>query len=172
MTKKTLIAILLACLTQLASADIGGFEHLEWDMTRQEVAQAYSNFEEWDEEDISILSGKRVVRNRYGLKNYTAATCPFSAKLEFLENRLSQVILEQQLSSLRSCRFELLAQLSQRYGKQPTIDSSGSAEVITWTTKDAAVVLRVFKLDSGLEHSAVIYTSTISLQRLLKPKRL
>jgi hypothetical protein len=96
----------------------------------------------------------------------------FSAKLEFLENRLSQVILDQAISDDRRCRAGLLAELTESYGARPKIESRGGFETFTWDTRDTTVVLRVITLDDKSEVSAVIYTSKASLQRMLKPNKL
>jgi hypothetical protein len=50
MRRLLLLALCFASL--MAQAGVGGFESLEWDMTKQAVSRLYPNFEEWTEDDL------------------------------------------------------------------------------------------------------------------------
>lgn len=93
-------------------------------------------------------------------------------KLEFMENQFSQVMLSQHVTDETKCRPTLLAELTNRYGNRPAIESAPSFETIKWETGEAWVVLRVDRLSDQREVTSVIYTSKTATDRLLRPKRL
>ena len=137
---------------------IGGFDGLRWKMTRQEVQAEYPNFETWPGFDDNL----NAVIN-YGLRDHTTAFCPFQVKLDFIDNRLFQVAMEQIPSDHTECRKSVSDELMKTYGKPTTSGPFG----MQWKSGPTTVVYREDKLASEV-HVAVIYTDDAALNSLLQ----
>lgn len=115
-----------------ANAAVAGFEGLDWGMTHQQVQTQYPNFEEWDEPDFDIFSGKQVVKHRYGLRSHIAAGCNFELKLEFSDNKLVQALLDQNLADSTDCRAIVRKQLYDKYGSKHLLSNAADFNILTW----------------------------------------
>lgn len=169
---RTLLLLVLLATSGIANAVVAGFDTLRWDMSRQEVQRLQPNFEEWDEEGTDLFSRKPVTNQMYGLKTYLIGGCKFALKLEFVENRLSRVVLNQHHTDETKCRPMLLADLALRYGDRPKYGNTPYGETFRWDTGSETIVLRVDQLSDQRESAAVIYTSKVAISRLLQPNKL
>jgi hypothetical protein len=164
MKKLSLVFLLLISLQSLTYADIGGFNFLKWGQSKQEVQKHYPNFESWSGQDnFGYLLGGPLNVQYYGLKHHLAAGCDFEVKIFFLDNKLTQVILEQSNNCTKDCYDEVLDELTRLYGNKVEYSKTGKStdfQTLKWSRGESTIVLRKIKLNEDRWQTAVVYTDS------------
>ena len=156
-----------------AQTGIGIWDHLYWGITHQRTAAAYPNFETWTQSDLRPFDARVFVdREHYGIKSHFADGCFFMVSLEFTENRLDQLIMDQDLSGkFVDCHAQVMADLASKYGSRPKVTDNGSMVSYEWDTTKSTIVLTETNLQNGNFSVAVIYTDRAWIEKLTKPSR-
>ncbi len=150
------VAILLLNIQTAGADGIGGWALLHWGMTKQQVQQAYPNFEYYDH-DFPIGGPRKVL----GLQEYSAAGCNFAVWLEFYDNELFEIQLQSiirkgdpydQICKAKDALFEA-------YGQQPKVTNLiPDKPIYTWTTGDTQVTYTGGPLGNSFRDVGISYT--------------
>jgi hypothetical protein len=146
--------VVLLLNIQIAAADgIGGWPLLHWGMTKQQVEQAYPNFEYYDH--IFATGPQKVL----GLQEYSAAGCNFAVWLEFYDNELFEIQLE---SIIRKGDFygqfcNAKDPLFEAYGQPKISNLIPDEPIYTWITRDTQVTYVRGPFGNGF-HVGITYT--------------
>jgi hypothetical protein len=123
-------------------------------MSKQQVEQAYPNFENYNH--LFPIGGWQKV---FGLQHYSVGGCPFAMYLYFLENRLNLI----QLDTYKKGGFEddfcgrVKDTLSEKYGRPTTNNAIPNAPTLAWTLGETEVTYMKFG-QSGDAWISVVYT--------------
>jgi hypothetical protein len=126
-----LVSAYLFLPNQSVAADgIGGWPNLRWRMTKQQVEQAYPNFQDYK---------NALGATQFGLPAYYAAGCDFELYLGFWDNELYQINLDTKLKKDDTCRPK--DTLSATYGQpEEHFHPPDKRVFLTWTTGDTKVL--------------------------------
>jgi hypothetical protein len=162
-----LFAFLMA-LHSAAEAQVAGLEGVPWGSTSQEVAKKYPNFEEWEALEFDLVTMDWKQSKKYGLRSYAIAGCKWALALEFAENKLLQVILDQKEIDRGSCRTSALTELLSRYGDKPEVSIHEGNEKYQWVKEDTTIVMRAEKGRNGAESILkVVYTNSVGVKEFM-----
>jgi len=147
-------AMVILLLIRTAAADgIGGWPLLHWGMTKQQVEQAYPNFEYYNH---MFIGGPQKV---LGLEEYSAAGCNFAVWLEFYDNELYEIQLQSiirkgdpydQLCKAKDALFEA-------YGQPEVSNLIPDEPIYTWKTRDTDVTFND-AFGNGFHEVGITYT--------------
>lgn len=143
--------ILVSDLRSAFAEGIAGFDQLRWGMTKDQVEQVYPNFQQWSEEtfatDPTTLqeTNRKIITNRYGLKEYYILGCSMEFYLDFIENELESLSFRHMASTNDNCADRLKEGLNSKYGMpiNPSNKNSG-LERIEWQKNGTKVNLTIY----------------------------
>jgi hypothetical protein len=100
-------------------------------MSKQQVEQAYPNFENYQN-----INGVK----QFGLRTYYAAGCDFEVQLDFWDNQLYQIDLEsfREMSDQKFCHAK--EALTATYGQPTEIPHISGEKSLMWKTGDTQVL--------------------------------
>lgn len=153
-SKKILIIISLMLGFGLRSASaegIAGFDQLHWKMTKEQIERTYPNFQEWTEETFATdpltlqETSKKIIINRYGLREYYILGCRMVFYIDFIDNELESLSFRHMTDANDNCADRLKEGLKNKYG-QPTNPSINNSrlEMIEWKKNDTKVNLTIY----------------------------
>jgi hypothetical protein len=160
--------------SQSAVADgIGGWPLLHWGMSRQQVEQAYPNFENWDQPNAFTASGWI---KRFGLRTYLVGGCSFSVYLDFLDNRLERIQLDAYPKKEgkegwqdQSCR-SVKDTLSEKYGQFTINNIDPSSPTFEWKSGETEISYNAYSPPGDHSWISVVYLNKREWLQLLNTR--